>query len=73
MDFQIASEDPIDNSAFVRDKKKASDQANLRMQLLGGPERFKYAVHIAMFYRDQNVIPIVFFFSVCCLFLTLLL
>ncbi|EJW76280.1 hypothetical protein WUBG_12808, partial [Wuchereria bancrofti] len=40
-DFEIATEDSSENSVFMKAKKKAAHQANLRMQLFDEPERFK--------------------------------
>ncbi|VDM09324.1 unnamed protein product [Wuchereria bancrofti] len=38
-DFEIATEDSSENSVFMKAKKKAAHQANLRMQLFDEPER----------------------------------
>ncbi|KAL4002136.1 Membrane fusion protein Use1 family protein [Acanthocheilonema viteae] len=38
-DFEIAVEDSNEDNAFMKAKKKAVHQADLRFQLLGGPER----------------------------------
>uniref|UniRef100_A0A0R3S2K5 Vesicle transport protein USE1 n=1 Tax=Elaeophora elaphi TaxID=1147741 RepID=A0A0R3S2K5_9BILA len=38
-DFEVASENPDEDDAFMKAKKKAAHQADLRLQLLGRPER----------------------------------
>ncbi|KAM3724333.1 Vesicle transport protein [Dirofilaria immitis] len=38
-DFEVVAEDLNEDDAFVKAKKRAAHQADLRMQLFGGPER----------------------------------
>ncbi|VDK69008.1 unnamed protein product [Litomosoides sigmodontis] len=38
-DFEIAAEDANEDNSFMRAKRRAAHQADLRLQLLGGPER----------------------------------
>lgn len=48
-DFEIAAEDSNEVSAFTKAKEKSAHLADLRLQLLGGPERFKYNISFAVF------------------------
>lgn len=45
----------------MKAKKKAAHQADLRLQLLGGPERFKYAINFVMFRAETHSFLLRFF------------